>query len=58
MVYERYKDGVMPWQWDYENYSGDNKDMVGFFYPEDIEAIEQLKQFEAEKENREAKSKK
>lgn len=26
-----------PWMWDYDNYGEeDNKDMVGFFYPEDL----------------------
>jgi hypothetical protein len=55
LVYERYKDGVMPWQWDWENYTDDNKDMIGFFYPEDIEAIEQLKRFERERESKQGK---
>jgi hypothetical protein len=51
-LYERLKLNVKPWEWDYEHYSGKNKDMIGFFYPEDIEAIEQLKQFENEKESK------
>lgn len=26
-----------PWMWDYENYGeADNRDMIGFFYPEDL----------------------
>ena len=29
----------MPWQWDFDNYTGDNADMIGFFYPEDIGTI-------------------
>lgn len=31
-----------PWMWDYENYSGDNADMVGFFYPEDFANLQQI----------------
>jgi hypothetical protein len=52
MVYERLKRNIKPWEWDWENYSGDNADMVGFFYPEDIEAVEQLKRFEEERESK------
>lgn len=28
--------------WDYENYSGVNADMVGFFYPEDFANLQQI----------------
>jgi len=38
----------MPWQWDWENYSGKNKDMVGFFYSEDLENILQIQIYERE----------
>jgi hypothetical protein len=31
-----------PWMWDYENYSGDNADMVGFFYPEDFANLQMI----------------
>ena len=48
LVYQRLKMTIKPWEWDFEHYSGDNVDMIGFFYPEDINAIEQLKQFEKE----------
>lgn len=36
----------MPWNWDYERYNRD-KDMIGFFYPEDLENIRQLDKMEA-----------
>ena len=43
----------MPWQWDYENYyfTKEQREMIGFFYPEDIEAIIQLHIWEVEKNN-------
>ena len=31
-----------PWMWDWENYSGENADMVGFFYPEDFANLQQI----------------
>jgi len=37
----------MPWQWDWENYTEDNIDMIGFFYPEDFEAYLQIAHFES-----------
>jgi hypothetical protein len=40
------KGPIYPWMWDWENYSGINTDMIGFFYPEDLAAIRQIKQFE------------
>jgi hypothetical protein len=51
-VYERVKVGIKPWEWDYENYSEENSDMIGFFYPEDINTIEQLREFENERESK------
>lgn len=44
-LYERMKLGIKPWEWDYENYQKD-KEMIGFFYPEDVINIEQLEEFE------------
>ena len=49
LLYQLLKDRVMPWQWDHENYTGDNKDMYGYFYEEDINAILQIKYFEGQK---------
>jgi len=42
----------MPWHWDYDNYTGDNADMMGFFYPEDIAAIDQIKTLQNNKSRR------
>ena len=36
--------GIMPWMWDYPNYTGENSDMIGFFYPEDYNAVIQIEQ--------------
>ena len=30
----------MPWYWDIDHYSGDNEDMIGFFYWEDMVNVE------------------
>lgn len=54
-LYQRVKQGIKPWEWDWENYSGENSDMIGFYYDEDINAIEQLKGFERERENKGSK---
>jgi hypothetical protein len=43
----------MPWQWDYENYYFGNEDMIGFFYPEDINTMIQIKQMENKREAQE-----
>jgi len=48
-LYQLLDKGIMPWMWDYENYTGPNKDMHGFFYPEDLAAIEQIRQLESAK---------
>lgn len=45
-LYEWLQMGIKPWEWDYERYSGDNKDMIGFFYNDDLENIKQLDEFE------------
>ena len=34
--------------WDWENYSGDRADMVGFFYEEDIQNMKQIDDYERE----------
>ncbi len=46
---------IMPWMWDWENYTGDKSDMVGFFYPEDINAIMQIQELENEGQKRRQK---
>ena len=51
-LYSLLEKGIMPWQWDYYNYTGDNADMVGLFYPEDINAILQIAQLESAKRSR------
>ena len=51
-LYQRLDKGIMPWMWDYDNYTGDNADMLGFFYPEDLAAIGQIQQLEGNKSNR------
>jgi hypothetical protein len=44
-MYEWLQLGIKPWEWDYENYQKD-KEMVGYFYPEDLENIKQLDEYE------------
>jgi hypothetical protein len=39
---------IKPWEWDWENYTGENADMIGFFYPEDIANIEQIAHYKSE----------
>jgi hypothetical protein len=41
----------MPWMWDYENYIGDRVDMIGFFYPEDVENIKGIEYYENQRAN-------
>jgi hypothetical protein len=38
---------IMPWMWDTENYMDENKDMYGYFYPEDFAAICQIAYLES-----------
>ncbi len=45
-LYQLLTKGVMPWMWDYYNYTGDNTDMIGFFYPEDYHAVIQIEDLE------------
>jgi len=46
---------IMPWTWDWENYTGENSDMMGFFYPEDLNAIMQIQELESEGQKRRQK---
>jgi len=41
----------MPWQWDQEHYTGENADMVGWFYPEDIGNILSIMKLDAQSHN-------
>ena len=54
-LYQLLGKGVMPYMWDYENYTGDNTDMQGFFYPEDYNAVIQIEQLINEGEKRRQK---
>ena len=46
LVYDRLQLGIKPWEWDHEHYTGEYKDMVGFFYEEDIANIEMIDRLE------------
>lgn len=50
LLYQLLEKGIMPWMWDYENYK--DSDMIGFFYPEDYNAIIQIQQLEGERNRR------
>lgn len=47
-----------PWTWDYDHYSGENKDMVGFFYQEDFENINHIDHFIMQRHELEEKNRK
>ncbi len=51
-LYQLLAKGVMPWMWDYYNYTDSNADMMGFFYPEDYNAVIQIEQLINEGEKR------
>ena len=51
-LYQRLDKNIMPWNWDYEHYTGDNADMLGFFYPEDLAAIGQIQALESSRSKR------
>ena len=46
ILYELLEKGIKPWEWDTQHYSGDNADMIGWFYPEDIANILGIKKME------------
>ena len=52
LLYQLLDKDIMPWNWDYDNYTGINADMVGFFYPEDLAAIQQIQQLEGARSQR------
>lgn len=37
--------GVKPWEWDHKRYGEKNKDMIGFFYNDDLQNIRQLRYY-------------
>lgn len=47
LLYSLVERNIMPWMWDWQNYSGDNADMMGIFYPEDFNAYLQIGHFVA-----------
>ena len=57
LLYQLLDKDIMPWMWDYFNYTGDNADMMGFFYPEDLNAIIQIRELEGAKSSRSSSSK-
>ena len=48
LLYQLMQKRMMPWMWDHDNYMDENKDMYGYFYPEDTMAILQIMQLEGE----------
>jgi len=56
-LYHLLDKNIMPWMWDYFNYTGDNSDMIGLFYPEDYNAVIQIDELKNAGEARRANSK-
>jgi hypothetical protein len=58
-LYELLEKNIMPWQWDFQSYTGtpEKVAMVGFFYPEDIENIKQIERYKITGHNRSVKQK-
>jgi len=56
-LYQLLDKNIMPWMWDYKNYSDDNSDMIGFFYPEDYNSVMQIEQLKNAGEQRRTKEK-
>jgi len=54
-LYHLLDKGIMPWMWDYDHYSNENADMIGFFYPEDYNAVIQIEQLKNAGEERRAR---
>ena len=48
LLEERLEMGIFPWMWDWEHYSGENENMIGFFYAEDIANLEQIDHYKRE----------
>jgi hypothetical protein len=45
------KDGIKPWEWDYERYSDENEFMRGMFYQEDWANLRAIESMIADKED-------
>jgi hypothetical protein len=56
-LYHLLDKNIMPWNWDYKNYSGENSDMIGFLYPEDYNSVIQIEQLKNAGEQRRAQQK-
>ena len=52
LLYQLVEKNIMPWMWDTDNYSDDNKDMYGFFYPEDLYAYLQVANLRGERKEK------
>jgi len=52
LLYNLLERRIMPWMWDTENYMDDNKDMYGYFYPEDFNTVLQIAYFESRKKRK------
>ena len=57
-LYQLLDKNIMPWMWDYPNYTGENSDMMGFFYPEVYNAVIQIEELENAGEAKRAREKK
>jgi hypothetical protein len=44
-LYDWLQKGIKPWEWDFESYGEGNEDMIGYFYPEDIENIKGIDEY-------------
>ena len=48
-LYDWLQMGIKPWEWDYESYP-EGSDMIGFFYPEDVENIKGIEAYISKRE--------
>jgi len=48
LLYEWDTQGRRPWNWDYKNYNR-RKEMIGFYFPEDLSNIEQIEDLKIER---------
>ena len=49
-LYTLLKDGIKPWEWDYENYSSENESMKGMFYQDDWHDVRAIDSMIADRE--------
>ena len=52
LLYQLLEKRIMPWMWDHENYMDENKDMYGYFYPEDLGCILQIAYLQGQRKDR------